>query len=417
MCTNLMLTFPNVQPLPGEGQLQPPSDIPKLFVSARCLEMPGVIEQSVYVVAVGENFPLVPAPFPVSNPLAWTNTQGFVGIAPSGSMSKPGVYSPEMAWDTLPTFNDGINSAGLSIGALWLALGTTYPASGTTSYPEVSFLDFPAWVLGNCTTAAAVQAALLGIPNQAAPQITVVGPPSSNPYYVPLHYVITDNAGASIIVEFVGGQTNVYSSPNGVLTNAPTYDWHLTDVNIYEHLTSVNDPTSPSGEGPPGGCGLMGLPGDPTSASRFIKAWYDAQGYSKLPTDGRGWLPAPGGFTPQGAPAGFAYAEQTAVTAALQLVQLCMGTPYGMLVERVKPELPAPLTYSDFTMWTSVRDHTNANYYFMSAFSGILTKIDLSSIDFTTAPQYPANLTIAVLPQAGAPRCVDVTDKLQPATD
>jgi choloylglycine hydrolase len=404
MCTNLKLAFPIVDagsPIRDQA--------PEMFVSSRCLEMPGVIEQSLYVVAAGEEFPLRPFPLALSHPHRWTASQDFVGIAPSGRLVKGGGYSSEMVWDVLPTFNDGINVAGLSVGALWLAPGTEYPAPGGTPFPEVSFLDFPAWVLSNFAAADDVRTAL-GWPGGPQPQVTIVGPPVGDRFYVPLHYIVTDRSGASIIVEFVGGETRIHDSETGVLANAPTYDWHHTNVKFYEHLSPMDNPTSTTGSGQPGASDLMGLPGDPTSPSRFLKAWCLRKGYGMLPPDGESWLPAPGGLTPKGAPAGYSGSEQTAVVTALQLVQLCMGTPYGMLVE--KSTASSSLTYSDFTMWTSVRDHTNVNYYFMSAFSGVLTKIDLGAIEFSSAPRYPKNLTIAVLPQPGVGWCADATDQL-----
>ena len=63
-------------------------------------------------------------------------------------------------------------------------------------------------------------------------------------------------------------------------------------------------------------------------------------------------------------------------------------------------------------MWTSVRDHTNLAYYFVSAFSAILAKIDLDAIDFAAAAPYPSSPSLAVLPQGGAPWCVDATSAL-----
>jgi hypothetical protein len=150
----------------------------------------------------------------------------------------------------------------------------------------------------------------------------------------------------------------------------------------------------------------------------------------QLPANGAGWLPAPGIFQttpPSKTPPGFAGPEQTAVTVALQLTQICMGTPYGMLLETVKnspatmgtPETMPPsytTPYGDYTMWTSVRDHTNLKYYFMSAFSGILTMIDLNSLNFATTPAYPGAASIAIMPQGGVPWSVDATKMLTPAT-
>jgi penicillin V acylase-like amidase (Ntn superfamily) len=405
MCTNLLISVPSN---PGAATPTP------MYVSARALELPGALPQSVYVMASGQQWPL-PSPVPADSPVggwttvSWTNTYGFVGIASSGS------------WETIPTFNDGINTAGLSIGALWFAPGTEFPPVGDAQN-QVSFLDFPAWVLGNFAT--------VGHFLTAFQEITVVGPPPPPPnqkksLYIPLHYIITDNTGQSVVVEFIGGRAVHYHSSKGVLTNWPSYDWHTTNVQNYYHLTPYGSTTSPTGAGHPGGGGFLGLPGEPLSASRFVKAWVLSESIQKLPPDGAGWLPAPGSFST--ASPGYAGPEQTAVTVALQLVQLCMGTPYGMLLQMTEnppattratdPKLPTfTPSYGDYTMWTTVRDHTNLKYYFNSAFSGLLTKIDLTEIDFATTLPYPKSPSLAVMPQPDAPWCVDATSMLTPAT-
>ncbi|MFP2910726.1 linear amide C-N hydrolase [Pyxidicoccus sp. 3LFB2] len=409
MCTTLMISVPSN---PGQSS----TGASRMFVSARALEMPGVIEQSVYVMPSKQSWPLKPST-PAAGAqgwttLNWTNPYGFVGIAPSGG-----------SWQSLPTFNDGINSEGLSVGALWLAPGTQYGTIGTgTKNNQLSFLDFPAWILGNF---ASVNNFL-----SAFQEVVVVGPSPGEQYYVPLHYIVTDNTGQSAVIEFIGGTPKIYKCTNGVMTNWPTYDWQLTNVENYYNLTLVGSATSTSGAGNPVGGGLVGLPGDSLSASRFVKATILSQGISQLPVDGAGWLPAPGAFQttpPSKTPPGFAGPEQTAVTVALQLTQICMGTPYGMLLETVKnspsttgtPDTMPPsytTTYGDYTMWTSVRDHTNLKYYFMSAFSGVLTMIDLNSLNFATTPAYPGAASIAIMPQGGVPWAVDATKMLTPAT-
>ena len=409
MCTNLMISVPS-------NPNQTPPDPTRTFVSGRALEMPGVIEQSVYVMPSNQSWPLKAVkPIDVVKDwtrLKWTNRYGFVGIAPSGK-----------SWESLPTFNDGINTEGLSVGALWLAPGTEYPPIGMHDN-QVSFLDFPAWILGNFAKVKDFQEALA--------TITVVGPSQDGLFhklYVPLHYIVTDSTGQSVVVEFIGGKANVYQSTNAVLTNWPTYDWHTTNVQNYFNLTLVGNGTSTSGSGNPVGGGLLGLPGDSLSASRFVKASILSQGISQLPPNGTGWLPAPGVFPTTPAPKtppGFAGSEQTAVTVALQLTQLCMGTPYGMMLQTVKnspattgtPDTQpstSTTTYGDYTMWTSVRDHTHRKYYFMSAFSGILTMIDLNALDFATTPAYPGAASIAIMPQANVPWCADATKLLTPA--
>jgi choloylglycine hydrolase len=407
MCTNLLISVPSN---PGTG-----ADPIPMYVSARALELPGALPQSVYVMASGQPWPLTTAEGWTT--LTWTNTHGFVGIAGSGS------------WDTLPTFNDGINTAGLSIGGLWFAPGTEFPLPSTAEPAptnQLSFLDFPAWVLGSFAT---VEGFL-----REFQKISVVGPPpptrdKKSPLYIPLHYIVTDSRGKSVVVEFIGGKAVHYHSDKGVLTNWPSYDWQTTNVQNYYNLTPYGSTTSATGAGNPGGGGFLGLPGDPLSASRFVKASVLTEGIGMLPRDGAGWLPAPGSFatTPPPKYLGYAGPEQTAVTTALQLVQLCMGTPYGMLLgtkvngpattgtPATEPATSTP-SYGDYTMWSTVRDHTNLKYYFNSAFSGLLTKIDLTEIDFTTTLPYPLSPSLAVMPQPDAPWCVDATSMLTPAT-
>ena len=90
------------------------------------------------------------------------------------------------------------------------------------------------------------------------------------------HFFIQDRSGKSIVVEPVDGTLKVHDAPLGVMTNAPTYDWHMTNLNNYLSLT-VKDidtakvgPVTLSAFG--SGSGLHGLPGDFTPPSRFIRA-------------------------------------------------------------------------------------------------------------------------------------------------
>jgi choloylglycine hydrolase len=93
-----------------------------------------------------------------------------------------------------------------------------------------------------------------------------------------LHLVLTDRSGDSIVVEFVKGQMMIHDNLAGVLTNAPTYDWHLNNVRNYLSLTSTataavtvnNINVTELGQGG----GLMGLPADYTPPSRFVRATY-----------------------------------------------------------------------------------------------------------------------------------------------
>jgi choloylglycine hydrolase len=93
-----------------------------------------------------------------------------------------------------------------------------------------------------------------------------------------LHFVFTDRSGASIIIEFVKGQMRIHDNVANVLTNAPTYDWHITNARNYLSLSNFG-PSSVIVNGQNvtelgQGGGLVGLPADYTPPSRFIRAAY-----------------------------------------------------------------------------------------------------------------------------------------------
>jgi choloylglycine hydrolase len=366
MCTNLLLAVP-AEPNTFSS--------PELYVSARCLELAGHLATNLYLVPRGQSFPLFDPQFPAANRARWTNPYGFVGIGPS-----PADFSK------IPCFMDGLNEKGLSVGALWLP-GTTYPLSG--EHPTVFFTDFASWILGQFERVRDLEHALANI--------SVVGPEPTWPGYFPLHFIATDAGGASLVVEFVGGEMKVYppsylngATSDGVLTNAPTYDWQRANLANYAHLSLKGPATSvkPS-NAPPVGSGLLGMPGDPMSSSRFVRAATLRKGLSLLPKDGNGWMPAPGDTGP----------EQTIVNVAMQLVQIVMATPYGMLLEDGTLESPAPKV-GDWTMWSVVRNHTMRKLYFSTAFNGIMRVIDLNALRFDEMPARAASSfqTIPLMP-------------------
>jgi choloylglycine hydrolase len=90
------------------------------------------------------------------------------------------------------------------------------------------------------------------------------------------HFFIQDSSGKSIAVEPVDGTLKVHDAPLGIMTNAPTYDWHMTNLQNYVNL-SVKDvegakigPVALAAFG--SGSGLHGMPGDFTPPSRFVRA-------------------------------------------------------------------------------------------------------------------------------------------------
>lgn len=91
----------------------------------------------------------------------------------------------------------------------------------------------------------------------------------------PLHWMISDKE-KSITVESVEDGLKIYDNPYGVLTNNPTFDYHLMNINNYMslHEDFADNRIAPEREfdNYSLGMGALGLPGDYSSASRFVRA-------------------------------------------------------------------------------------------------------------------------------------------------
>ena len=92
----------------------------------------------------------------------------------------------------------------------------------------------------------------------------------------PFHLLVADRFGGRIVVEYIDGGLTIFEAPLGVITNSPNYDWHMTNLNNYVNLTAIGVPEveasgvtfAPLGAG----SGMIGLPGDFTPPSRFVRA-------------------------------------------------------------------------------------------------------------------------------------------------
>ena len=91
----------------------------------------------------------------------------------------------------------------------------------------------------------------------------------------PLHWMIADKSGGSIVVESVSDGLKIYDDPVGVLTNSPPFDYHMN--RLCDYLNLVSHPPKSDFAGVPlepysMGMGAVGLPGDLSSSSRFVRA-------------------------------------------------------------------------------------------------------------------------------------------------
>lgn len=166
-----------------------------------------------------------------------------------------------------PLYYEATNEKGLSMA------GLNFP--GNASYkPEepgkdnIAPFEFIPWILGQCASIAEVRERLEHM-NLVNIHFGDELPLS------PLHWMISDRE-ESITVECVKEGMKIYENPVGVLTNNPTFDMQMFNLNNYLHL-SVEKPVNCFSkdlnlEPYSRGMGAMGLPGDLSSASRFVKA-------------------------------------------------------------------------------------------------------------------------------------------------
>jgi choloylglycine hydrolase len=186
--------------------------------------------------------------------MKWKTRYGFVGI----SMLHKNAYV------------DGLNEKGLAAGMFYLPGFSKYPAyQSDKASSSMAPTDLLSYVLSCCSSVADAREALTKI--HVAPVIE----PSLG-FTAPMHLMITDRTGTSIVVEFIDNKMVVFDAPLGVITNSPNYDWHMTNLRNYINMSAVSLPTKKlSGDdfAPLGyGTGMLGLPGDFTPPSRFVRA-------------------------------------------------------------------------------------------------------------------------------------------------
>ena len=166
-----------------------------------------------------------------------------------------------------PLYFDGINEKGLAMAGLnfvgYAANGK--PAAGKEN---VAVFEFIPWILAQCDSVAQAKE-LLGRINLTDTPFNDQIPPAQ------LHWIIADRYEA-ITVESVAEGVRIYPNPAGVLTNAPPFDEQMFQLNHYMHLSAEPPENRFSPElslkAYSRGMGALGLPGDLSSQSRFVRA-------------------------------------------------------------------------------------------------------------------------------------------------
>lgn len=186
----------------------------------------------------------------------WTTKYGFVGLNV----------------DIAPTVvADGQNEKGLAIGMLYLPGFAQYQdPTAAPADQSIGSWEVLNYLLANCSSVdeavGALQDDVYVAQQEFAPFKEVL----------PVHYWIGDNTGKVVIAEYIGGKLNIHKAPLGTLTNSPPYDWQTLNVGNYVDISPVNVPERKLGNFTSvnygQGSGGVGLPGDMSPPSRFIRA-------------------------------------------------------------------------------------------------------------------------------------------------
>jgi choloylglycine hydrolase len=273
--------------------------------------------------------------------MVWNNLYGFVGVNAAG----------------LPYAADGMNEVGLTVGVLFFpGFAEFQQPSAAQQSMTMNSLDVANYLLGNFKTVEEVR--------QAMPKIRVVRNADIEKEFgspVPIHHIVTDATGASIVIEYTkDGTLSIFDNKVGAMTNSPSYDWHLLNLRNYANLTPRGAPDNRNINGvslaPFGaGSGMLGLPGDFTPPSRFIRAVAFVN--SMEPVED---------------------AAQAVNAAATMLNNF--DIPKGLVREGATTED----YHLGYTQWSVIADMSHKVYYYWTMYDRRMRSVDLAKLNFDT---------------------------------
>ena len=246
----------------------------------------------------------------------------------------------------------GLNEAGLAYNTFYLPGYTEYQKY----IPEmadktIAPIELGSWILSNFSTIKEVRD---NIKNIKVTNVIF----SALRFVPPLHAAVIDKKGDSIVIEYIKGKLRIFNNTYGVITNAPNFDWHITNVKNYINLKPENiNPVKIDGKIIKGlgcGSGALGLPGDLTPPSRFIRALFMSVNSAKCTS------------------------ADEAVFRAFHILNN-FDIPEGTVIEKFNNKW-VPET----TQWTSATDFINLRFYFHLHDNRQVRMIDLKELNFNS---------------------------------
>ena len=243
---------------------------------------------------------------------------------------------------------EGINEVGLAAGLFYFPdYGQYAEFDSTLSSKTLADLQVVPWILTQCSSIDEVKNAISQV------RIVSLDPKVAST----VHWRISQPDGRQVVLEILdGGVLHFYENKVGVITNSPGFPWQVTNLNNYINLHPGDAPVHSLGDITlhhlSGSSGMLGLPGDFTSPSRFVRAAFIRNTAPQQPD----------GFS--------------TVTLSFHLLNN-FDVPIGLEHSKGQcPDLPSA------TQWTTATDLTNRRLYYRTAYDASIRCIDLANIDF-----------------------------------
>ena len=308
---------------------------------------------------------------------------------------------------------EGVNESGLSAGLFFFpAFGEYAPYVAKRKSLALCDLQVVSWVLSQFSSIDEIKSAI------EKKEVDII---SIDSRIGTVHWRFAEPGGRVVVLEFTEGKAKFYENPLGVLTNSPNFPWHLTNLANYINLRSGSSQplqlakdlqVKPLG----GGTGMLGLPGDFTPPSRFVRAAMLQSSAPLLPDAQQtalqafhllnsfdipiGLQHAPG-QAPDGLPSATQFTSATAITppAGASPVGASASAGAGASPASTSPSAAASLASTSQSASASLAAGASPatgayqiKFYYRTAWNSAIRCINLNSINFATVQYHTAPL-------------------------
>lgn len=319
------------------------------FVYARTFEFGFSLEEQLALVPRNYPFKGIGPDNIEGSGLNWTGKYAFIGTRVFG----------------MPVLIDGLNEMGLAGGLQNAPTTAVYQnPAGEDAKNSIASYQLLNYILSNFANTDEVKEGLPKIFVNSVPLKQFGG-------VARIHATLHDKEGKSVVVEYLEGKLVITDNPAGAMANDPPISWHLANLNAYVNLSPFGAPAQELGGQTVAaqsiGSGLHGLPGDFSSPSRFLRAFFFSQYAQKYAT------------------------EVPKVEMAWNIINMFDIPPGSAIVETAADYKPGKDPDYDYTTHTIVADAQNLTYYYRPFGSLNIARVEMSTqnLDATDIKIWP----------------------------